>query len=154
MKNSSATDEGGLATQLKVWPSLTLPCTSCHDPRGFKLTFMTYKEPDFPRVTEHSVLALLGWKPYGINYKCFAMVSKCIYLANLLCWLDVHLECGFFHKFFKNIKRNTVLCLLINFILKMPKEDAEVPSHCQFIAVSEITWRKVLEWTLITSAIS
>ena len=96
MNNSSSTDERGLPTQLEAWPSLASLWTSCHCLRGFKLTFMTYKEPDFPRVIERSVLALLGWKPYGINF--FATVSKHIYLTDLLCWPDAHLEYGYVHK--------------------------------------------------------
>lgn len=69
-------DEGGLPTQLEQWLLLASLQISCHCPRGFKLTFMTSKQPDFPKVTEHSKLALLGWKSYGINCKCFASLPK------------------------------------------------------------------------------
>ena len=44
----------------------------------------------------NSVLTSLGWKLYGINCKCFAIIFKHIYLTNLL-W-HAHLESGYIYK--------------------------------------------------------
>lgn len=46
----------------------------------------------------NSVFTSLGWKPYGINCKCFAIISKHIYLTNLLWWWDAHLKSGYIYK--------------------------------------------------------